>query len=233
MAIELAFTVAKGADDLSNNSSAAYDTSSAAPDFIAVVMVGGFTITFSDSETNSWSDCGAGYVQVGDSSKNVGVRILTCKNPVLSASHVFTGSSGYQGPRFTVYGLKGTASSPIGLYGTKQLTAGTTITANSLEPADDGSFLIFGVASNGAAPDSFDSGFTEVGASGAGAGVASGYLLQGAKSAVAPTATWLTSQTGSAILLAVKPAPATGGVPLLAAARMGAGLLDLNGGFVR
>lgn len=203
--VNIVATVSKGADDLSTVTSTAVDTTNA--DCILALVESGFGVTFSDSAGNTgWADCGAGNVQVGNSG-NTYARILFKKNPVTSASHTFTVSGSFQVPRFTVFALSNTSSSPIGLFNTKQLSSGTSITLNSLTPDDDGSLLLLAVALTAGDVTGYDSGFTSDGTSGVVIGVNAAHLLQSSKGPVAPTASWASAASAAAILLAVKPTP--------------------------
>lgn len=208
MGTNIVATAKTGADNLSNNTTPAVNTTGATCYVAFLEGAAGAVLSsnLSDSAGNSgWADCGAGYVATGSGSRFVAAYYL--KNPITSASHTFTVSTSFQIPRFVVYAINGEASSPIGAFGSKAASGATSITMNSLTPAVDNSLLLWGLTLDSVANvGSYDSSFVSDNASGSIIGANAAHLQQGAKAAVAPTASWTGSDAAGAILLAISPA---------------------------
>lgn len=209
MGINIVATAKTGANDLSNNTTPAVNTTGATCFVAFLEGVSGAVLSsnLSDSAGNSgWVDCGAGFVATGSGSGKY-VAAYYLKNPTTSASHTFTVSTSFQVPRFVVYAISGEAASPIGAFGSKAVSGTTSMTMNSLTPAVDNSLLLWGVTlDNVANVGSYDSSFVSDNATGSIIGANAAHYQQGTKAAVAPTASWTGSDGAGAIIVAISPA---------------------------
>lgn len=204
-----------------------------AVDLLVAVWGGGFGGTFEDSSLNSWLDSGLDRVQTGNGSADH-IRVKYVFNPTVSAAQTFTvTSNNYQAPSLAILGFSGAGSFLLdGAAVSAQGSSGTSLLVGPKSPAGAGGLIVVGLVNEVGSVPSFDSGFSAtVGASG-GYTIGAAHLITGSSSPVSVNGSWTGSYGSAAILIAFKPAPPSGGVPLLRASRMGAGFLDLNGGFL-
>lgn len=137
------------------------------------------------------------------------VRIFYCMNPTTSASHTFTvGVPGGNAPAIVV----GVFSDNVTVYDTESaggtVASGTTVQPGSLTPATTGELLVIVTGSESTITVAVNNSFSAVDAaaflSGNNYGCDMHFLIDGASSAINPTATLSGSATGACVMAAFK-----------------------------
>ena len=177
-------------------------------DLIVLVVAGGsFTLTATDSKSNTWT----GLTQRHHTSDNDG-RLLYCYAPTVGSGHTFTAPHTYE--TVAVLAFSGAKTSPFdtenGNIGSSPLSTG------SITPSEDNCVVVAGFGLGGNCNTfSIDGSFTgltsNTAVSGSTYGAAIAYLIQTTAAAANPALTYSGGGGGNAMIASFKAASGGGG----------------------